>query len=151
VRTDPLTVAGLAGPVVLESSLLASKYSITVGGQPATRVGRGRYTFPATGGTVVQAAVRGGFLAPYPSLVIDGVTYQTGPQVPLILRVLATLPIALVGVGGAVGGVIGAAAVIANMTVLRSRTLPLPLRALIVAATATAAVASWLAIAHATT
>lgn len=149
MRTDPLTIAGLACPVVLESSLLASKYSITVGRQLATRVGRGRYALPATDGAVVQAAIRGGFLDTYPSLVIDGATYRTGPRVPLVLRVLAILPIALVAVGGLVGGGIGAAAVITNMAVLRSRTLSLPIRALIVAATVTATVGGWLAIARA--
>jgi hypothetical protein len=119
VRTEPLVIAGLAGPVVLAFGFLGTKFSITVGGRPATRTGRGRYSLPAAGGGAVEATVRSGLLDAYPTLEIDGVKHRTGPMVPLPLRVLALVPIVLVGFGGLVGGLIGALGVMVNMAIAR--------------------------------
>src|SRR5215510_9151918 len=119
MRTKPLTVTGLAGPVVLESAFFANRYSITVGGQPATRIGRGRYVLPTVGGGMVEARVRGGFFDAWPSLEINGVAHRTGPSTPVALRALAWVPVVLLFAGGALGGVIGMLAVAVNMAIAR--------------------------------
>jgi hypothetical protein len=93
VRTEPLTITGLAGPVVLETNFLTGKHSITVRGHPAPRAGR-RFTLPTAGGGTVEA-VRDQFLDAYPNLEIHGVKHRTGPPTPMVLRILALVPILL--------------------------------------------------------
>jgi hypothetical protein len=119
MRTAPLSVAGLAGPVVLESFFFAGQYTVTVGGRTATRIGRGRYALPTAGGATVEARVRRAFFDIWPSLEINGVRHPTGPPTPVELRVLAWLPLLLVCCGGPVGGLIGALAVPVNLAVAR--------------------------------
>ena len=148
MRTEPLVIGGLAGPVVLESSFFANKYSVTVGGQQATRTGRGRYELPAAAGGTVQAMIRGGFLDVYPTLVINGIKHRTGPAAPLVLRVLALLPLVLIGLGGAVGGLIGALGMMVNMAVGRLQ-IPAVLRALLMIGVLGVAVGAWTAVASA--
>jgi hypothetical protein len=116
-----MTIRGLAGPVVLEAGLFSFRYTITVGGQPATRVGGRRYALPAAGGGTVEAAVRGSFLDPYPTLEVNGVKHRTGPSVPIALRALALVPILLVGIGGGLGAVIGILGIAGNMAIARTR------------------------------
>lgn len=119
MRTEPLTVASLAGPVVVESRFLSEKYSIVVGGQLGKRTGRGNYVLPAAGGGTIDARLRGGLLNAYPTLEVNGVKHRTGPATPLALRILGLLPIALIGVGGIIGGLIGGVSVAVNMAITR--------------------------------
>jgi hypothetical protein len=65
--------------------------------------------------------VRSGFADPYPTVVANGIQHRTGPKAPAVLRVLAVLPIVLVGVGGLLGGLFGALAVVANLSIARTR------------------------------
>jgi hypothetical protein len=148
VRTKPLEIQGLAGPVILESGFFANKYAVTVGGRPATRTGRGRYALPAAGGGAVEATVRGGFLDAYPTLEINGVKHRTGPPVPMTLRVLAWVPIVLVGFGGLLGGLIGALGVMVNMAIAR---VPISavLKALLMLGVLVVAVVAWAVVAGA--
>jgi hypothetical protein len=92
--------------------------------------------------------VRGGFLDAYPTLNINGVKHRTGPPVPLTLRVLALVPIVLVGFGGLVGGLIGALGVMVNMAIAR---LPVSavLKALLMLGVLAVAVAVWIVVAGA--
>jgi hypothetical protein len=148
MRTEPLVIGGLAGPVVLESSFLASRYTVTVGGQQANRTGRGRYELPAAAGGTVQAMIRGGFLDIYPTLEINGIKHRTGPAAPLVLRVLALVPLVLIGLGGAVGGLIGVLGVMVNMAVGRLQ-IHAVLRALLMIGVLGAAVGAWTVVAAA--
>lgn len=119
MRTEPVEIEGLAGPVVVDVHAFSGKSSITVGGRPATKVRGTKYTLPTAAGGEVPATVRSVFGSPYPLIEIAGVKHPTGPLVPLALRVLALLPLALLGIGGAVGGAIGAVGVIGNFAILR--------------------------------
>ncbi len=148
MRTEPLTIWGLAGPVMLESGFLASRVNITVGGHPATRVRRNTYALPAVNGGMVEARVSGGFLDAYPTLEINGVKHRTGPAVPVLLRILALVPIFLIGVGGALGGVIGAVGVALNMAIARL-VLPSAVKALLMAGVLIVAAVTWYAAARA--
>jgi hypothetical protein len=148
VRTEPLAINGLIGPIVLESGFFANNYSITVGGRPATRTGRGRYSLPAVGGGTVEATVRGGFLDAYPTLEINGVKHRTGPKVPVPLRALAWVPIVLLGLGGLVGGLIGALGVMVNMVIAR-RPASAVLKTVLMLAVLGVAVVSWIVVAGA--
>jgi hypothetical protein len=119
MRTQPLAIPGLAGPIVLESSFWTSQFTVTVGGHEAPRTGRRRFALPAAGGGAVEGTLRGTFLDVYPTVEIAGTRYPTGPAVPVILRILVALPFVLVFLGGLVGGLIGAAGVLGNMAVVR--------------------------------
>jgi hypothetical protein len=120
VITDPITIEGVAGPVVVTTPTFLGQPAITVGGQPAPRVGRRQYTLPATVGGTVDATLRTGFADPYPSVEINGVRHRTGPKVPVGLRVLALLPILLVGIGGLIGGLVGALGVVVKLVIARA-------------------------------
>ena len=148
MRSEPLTIPGLASPVVVESSFVSGRYTITAGGYPATRLGRLRYAVPAASGGTVETTVSGGFLDAYPTLTINGVKHRTGPPIPVILRILAVAPIALVAVGGLIGGLIGALGCAVNMAVLRAA-LPSAVKALLVLAVGGAAVVTWVLMAAA--
>jgi hypothetical protein len=113
-----LTIPGLASPVFVESSPFSGRYTITAGGYPAARLGRLRYAVPAAGGGTVETSISGGFFDAYPTLTVNGIKHRTGPPVPVILRILAVAPIALV-IGGLIGGLIGALGCAVNMAVVR--------------------------------
>jgi hypothetical protein len=120
MRTEPMFISGLAGPVVVTVNPFTGKQSVTVAGYPVPRRGRGHCTLPAAEGGVVAARVRSSFADPYPVIEIGGVKHRTGPSVPVVLRVLAVLPIVLVGIGGLIGGAIGGAGVVGNLAILRT-------------------------------
>jgi hypothetical protein len=141
-------IPGLAGPVVLESSFLSGRYTITAGGSPAARVGRKRYALPTTGSGTVEATLSGGFFDAYPTLTINGVKHRTGPPVPIVMRVLAVFPIALVFLGGLLGGLIGAIGWAVNMSILRLG-LPAAVKALLMLVVLVATYLTWAAVATA--
>src|SRR5262245_38075039 len=146
VRTEPLMIAGLAGPVVVESSFLSDRYTITAGGFPAARVGRKRYALPTAGWGPVDATVTGGFFAAYPTLTINGVKHRTGPPVPVVLRFVAVVPFALVFLGGLVGGLFGGIGWAVNMAILRLG-LPWAAKAVLMLAVLVATFLTWVAVA----
>ena len=148
VNTEPLSIAGVAGPVVVTTNAFWGRPAVTVGGLPASRIGKGRYALPATSGGSVEATVRSRFADTYPTVEVAGEQHRTGPKVPAILQVLAILPIALVALGGALGGLIGALGVVANLAVARTR-VPAAVKALIMLGIGAAAFAVVLAVAAA--
>lgn len=148
MRTEPLTIPGLAGPVVVESAFFANRYTITAGGIPATRVARNTYALPAAGSGTVQTTVSGGFFDAYPTLTINGVRHRTGPPVPLVMRILAVFPMVVVFAGGALGGVVGALGWAVNMAILRL-TMSWAVKALLMLTIAVAAYLTWYLLASA--
>lgn len=120
MRTEPLEIAGLAGPVVVTMNVVTGKNSVTVGGYDAQGTRRGHYQLPTVDGRTVAARVRSSLLDPYPTIEISGVRHRTGPSLPVALRLLALLPLVLV-FGGAIGGGIGALAVVVNLAIGRTK------------------------------
>jgi hypothetical protein len=145
VRTEPTAIDGLTGPVVITTHSWG-RPTLTVGGQPAPRVGRRRYALPAATGGAVEAHLRIGFADPYPTLEVNGEQVRTGPKPPAVLRVLALLPILLVGVGGALGGMFGMFGLLANLAVARTR-IPTIAKALTMIGVGVLACLVWLIIA----
>ncbi|HEY3010753.1 MAG TPA: hypothetical protein VGJ63_22210 [Micromonosporaceae bacterium] len=142
MRTEPLTIGGLAGPSVVSTNGLSGRYRITVGGHPASRIGRSRYALAVADGGMVEARVRGGFLDAYPSLEINGATHRTGPPTPLALRALALSPIGLLLLGGLLGGLVGGLGAATNFAVARSR-VPTAVKALLMLVVLAAVVVTW--------
>jgi hypothetical protein len=131
VNTEPLLITGVAGPIVVTISPFWGRPAVTVGGLPATRIGKRRYALPATGGGTLEATIRSRFTDPYPTVELGGEQHRTGPRVPALLQLLAILPLALAAIGGALGGLIGALGAIANVAIIRTRN-PSSVKALII-------------------
>jgi hypothetical protein len=64
-----------------------------------------------------------------PSLDVDGREIQVAPPLPWYIWIWSALPIILLFLGGALGGLIGAVGVVANISIFRSP-LSMPLRLL---------------------
>ncbi|WP_430502721.1 hypothetical protein ACQRWP_14330 [Micromonospora trifolii] len=145
MNTEPLQVAGVAGPIVIATKALFGHPAVTVGGVPAPRTGK-RYALPAVDGGVVQATVRNVLADPYPTVEVNGVKHRTGPSTPIFLRILAMLPILLLTVGGLLGALVGALGVWANLTVARTR-MTTAVKALAMVGIGLGTVIVWLAVA----
>jgi hypothetical protein len=115
-----IQVTGVRGPVVVKSDPFTGQHTVSADGQPIQRGKNGKYPLPATDGGTVEAKVSSNFLNPSPTLEVDGNKYSTAPALPLVLQILMLLPLALVFVGGLVGGLIGAVGVGVNTLVARS-------------------------------
>ncbi|WP_327035523.1 hypothetical protein [Micromonospora ureilytica] len=120
MKTEPLNVAGVAGPIVVTTKEFFGHPAVTVGGVPAPRTGK-RFALPMVDGGVVQATLRSTIADPYPTLEIDGVKHRTGPAMPIFLRILVLLPILLFTVGGILGAMVGVLGVWANLAVAHTR------------------------------
>jgi hypothetical protein len=127
VRTEPITIGGLAGPVVVDVNTFTGKHSVTVGGRPAEGGRRGEYQLPAAGGGAVPARLKASFLEPYPTIEIEGVKHRTGPQLPMVLRLLSLVPVGLVAFG-LVGGLCAGLGIVSNLAIARTK-LPTAVRA----------------------
>jgi hypothetical protein len=148
VQTEPIRIDGIAGPIVVTRNAFLGRTAVTVDGVPAPKTGKRLYALPARAGGVVEAYVPRTFVDPYPTLEIDGVPHRTGPTVPVVLRVLTGLPIVLVAVGGALGGLLAALGIVANLAVARTR-LPPVVKALVMVGVGVVAYVVWYAIAMA--
>jgi hypothetical protein len=120
MRTEPMVIDGVAGPVVLAVNAFTGRHSVTVGGHPVSGTRRGIYTLPTADGRTVAAKLRSSLLEPHPSIEIDGVRHRSGPSLPLALRVLVVLPLVLL-LGGLIGGLIGGLGVVLNLGIARGR------------------------------
>lgn len=145
VNTEPISIDGVAGPVVVTTNAFWGHPAVIVNGVPALRTGRRQYALPAAAGGAVKATVRSGFADPYPIVEVNGAQHRTGPSVPVVLRVLAPLPMLLIA-GGALGGLIGALAFVANLAIARARTSSV-VKALMMVGVSVVAYVVWLAIA----
>jgi hypothetical protein len=119
MQPEPLSIAGIAGPVAVKTNWFTGRSTITVGGQQIPTTGRGRFALPTTSGQTTEARVRAQMLDPYATVEVGGQKYRTGPAVPLGVRIVGLLPLLLVFWGGLVGGLIGALGVAANFWVIR--------------------------------
>lgn len=146
MRTEPLSIAGIAGPIVVARNAFWGTTTVTVGGIPAPKVGKRLFALPATAGGVIEAYIPRTFFDPYPSVEIDGIPHRTGPTVPVALKVLAALPLLLAGIGGAAGGLFGALGLLTNLAVARTR-LPSAAKALVMVGVSIVAFVVWLTIA----
>lgn len=126
MQTEPVTIDGVAGPVVVDSNVLTGRCAVTVNGTAVPRQRR-RFALPTTYGDPVEATVRTSLVDPYPVIQLGPKRYRTGPQIPQLLQVLTVLPfgailLGLTGavVGGLLGGVVAGAGVAVNQTISRS-------------------------------
>ncbi|MFC7548160.1 hypothetical protein [Plantactinospora sp. GCM10030261] len=151
MRTPEVVIEGLAGPLIVDVTAFGGPPTVCVSGEPVPRV-QDTYLLPLANGGQVAGRLRRYALDPYPTIEIDGEKHRTGPAVPVGLRILALLPLALVGLGGLVGGLFGIAGLASNMIILR-KSWPVVTRAaamagvLAVAATLALAIPAMIAVA----
>ncbi|WP_089005325.1 hypothetical protein [Micromonospora viridifaciens] len=92
---------------------------VLVGGIPETGR-RNTFELPAVGGGTVRAKLKTNIVDPYPVIEIDGVKHRTGPNTPVVLRVLMLLPFLLVLKGGLIGGLFGGVGFAVNHSIALS-------------------------------
>ncbi len=116
-----VNIPGVSGDIAVEQSFWKG-FKFTVAGQQVKPHGfpRNRLTLPGAAGPI-EAKVKGGVARAYPSLVIDGKDYPTGPPTPKAQQVLALLPLLLLLlVQGALGILVAFGALSVNMGIVRA-------------------------------
>ena len=121
MRHGPITIPNVAGPVTVEIDPWLGRTSVQVAGKPAKPTGRRTFALPTVDGLEVPGTVRSAVGNPFPSVEVEGVTHATGPDIPVGLKILAFLPLVLLGFGGLVGGAAGFLGVLDNARILRAR------------------------------
>lgn len=120
MQTEPITIDGLAGPVVVDTKTFWGRSTVFVGGVPVQGTRRGDYQLPTAAGGTVPAKLRANAFDAYPTIEIDGGKHQTGPATPLVLKAIALLPLGMIIVGGVIGGAFGGLAVGDNFVIVRT-------------------------------
>ncbi|WP_200209554.1 hypothetical protein [Micromonospora coerulea] len=121
MRTEPIHIDGLAGPIVVTAPTFRAP-SITVGERSATRTRGNKYLLPAADGQLVDAKLSNGLLDPYPSIEIAGVKHRTGPRMPVLLQIMSALPLVVfipLLHGGLIGGLVAGIALLTNLKIAR--------------------------------
>ena len=107
--------------LVVESAGFFSGPRLMLDGQPAPKgPKRGQLLLRRNDGSDVIAQLRGVFVDPIPQVTIDGKTIKIVEPLPWYVWLWGGLPILLLFVGGALGGGLGAAAMMINGRVFRT-------------------------------
>ena len=145
MSNQPVIVPGIVSPVTVVRNIWTGKQTVSVGDHLAVSTGKRTYALPTSdGGTVEGTVSRSTLFNPFPTLEVEGVKHPTGPEIPVALRVLMVAPILLLAIGGLVGGVVAAGAIVVNLTIARG-THTIGIKALLMALTLAAAIAVWAA------
>jgi hypothetical protein len=113
-----LEVAGFEGQR-LEIDAGPFKKTLLLNGVPAPSAGIGQFRLTRNDGREVTTKWTSS-LDPAPSIVIDGQTIRTAPPLKWHEIAVIGLPVLLVVVGGAVGGLLGGVAATFNAKLMRS-------------------------------
>lgn len=113
-------IPGTSGPTITVRRSLFGGVSALVGDAPLRKQSRWRqvYVVPLDDGTTKTMTLFGGYTGL--KAKVDGVVMPLERPLTPVEVIVVLLPFALIAVGGALGGGIGAIAVVANGTVMRS-------------------------------
>lgn len=107
--------------LVVQSAGVFSGPRLMLDGQPAPKgPKRGQLLLRRNDGVDVIAQLRGVFVDPIPQVTIDGKTIKIAEPLPWYVWVWSGLPIVLLFMGGALGGGLGAAAMMINGRIFRA-------------------------------
>ncbi|RZU72178.1 hypothetical protein EV384_0523 [Micromonospora kangleipakensis] len=118
MRTEPIVIDRVDGPVTVEVNTFGNP-RVLVGGIPGTGR-RDVFDLPAVGGGTVRAKLKTKLLDAYPVIEIDGVNHRTGPETPVVLRILIMIPFLLAIKGGLIGGAFGVVGFVGNHSIARN-------------------------------
>lgn len=138
--TYVVEVPEIAGTLTIEVAGLFGGPTLFLDGAPApSGLRRGTFVLPGRDGRERIAKWVPNLLMAVPVLEIDGAKHELGPKIPVILLILAALPMGLVAVGGLVGGLCGGLAFGVNQSIARS-TLATPVKVISILAIGSSAV-----------
>jgi hypothetical protein len=112
----PFRIPGTSEPEITVRRSTFGGLRLLVDGVPV-KGQRGRYPIQLPDGTVKELRLTGHWTGL--KAVVDGVETPLEPPIPKYLLVLAFLPIALVAIGGLIGGAFGGVGVAVNSGILR--------------------------------
>ncbi|HJZ49831.1 MAG TPA: hypothetical protein VKE41_21790 [Roseiflexaceae bacterium] len=117
-----VNVEGFEGrQLVVESAGFFSGPRLMLDGKPASKgPKRGQLLLRRNDGVDVIAQLRGLFVDPIPQVTVDGKTIKIAEPLPWYVWVWSGLPIVLLFMGGALGGGLGAVAMMINGRIFRS-------------------------------
>ncbi|MEM7516684.1 MAG: hypothetical protein AAF368_07150 [Planctomycetota bacterium] len=133
------------GVAVRTAGMLKGPY-VVVDGERANSPGRNRFTVPGSDGGEIEIKLVPHPLASIPDVEVDGARHVMGPRIPAVLFALSILPVGVIAVGGALGGLFGGAAIGLNQMVLRME-LNATLKSLIMLGATAAAGVLWFVVA----
>jgi hypothetical protein len=112
---------GIAGRVTFETEGLFGAPKLRLDGRAPPRVlmKQGTVSLPKVDGGKATVRIVPAWNRTLPTLEIDGRRLMTGEPIPVILMILGALPLALIGVGGAVGGALGGGALAISYSIAR--------------------------------
>ena len=107
--------------LVVESAGFFSGPRLMLDGQPASKgPKRGQLLLRRNDGVDVIAQLRGVFVDPIPQVTVDGKTIKIAEPLAWYVWLWGGLPILLLFIGGALGGGLGAAAMMINGRIFRA-------------------------------
>ena len=123
-----MTIPGLPAPVTIQLNQWTGKRRLLVGETEIPMTRRGKFEFVTREGQRIPGQMgRAAFLQAYPEVEFGGVTYKTGVEAPIWLKAVTMLPMLLIAAGildgvvaATLGAVIGVAAMMTNIAVIRS-------------------------------
>jgi Septum formation len=139
----PYRIPGTTEPEIIVRRSALGNVSVLVNGQPAKRKGM-TYQIPLADGTTTELRLGGQWSGL--KATVNGVETQLEPPVNPIFTVLVFLPLALVVIGGAIGGALGLVAAGINLALSR-RPLRTPIKLIVMIGTIVVAAAVWFGIA----
>jgi hypothetical protein len=109
----PIALPGVSRRVTVRGSGLLTGARIYVDGAPAPRAGLfAKFKIPADDASIIEARVVNALTGLV--VTVGKQKYPVGPQSPAWMGILVLLPIGLVVTGGALGGLLGATAMVVN-------------------------------------
>jgi hypothetical protein len=115
-----VAIPQISGRITVTEPGLFSGSKLLVDGQPAPKAGWGSYWLTRPDGSRVKARLVKGFTNLIPAVVVGSLRYDVGPKLPAFLVAFAVVPLLLLFVGGAVGGLCGGVGWVFNNQIART-------------------------------
>jgi hypothetical protein len=110
----------VAGRITVTDPGVFSGSKLLVDGRPAPKAGWGHYWLTRPDGSRVKVRLAHGFTSSIPAVVVGTLRYDVGPKLPAVLVAFALVPLGLIFVGGAIGGLCGGVAWGVNNQIART-------------------------------
>ena len=121
MASHPLTIPGTTGQIELVPDVWWGRSYLTVDGSKAPSAGKRAFIPQGADGLPVVATLgRTTMFASVPPVEVNGETYAAVEPPPVVVRLIAMLPIFLGLFGGLVGALVAVIAIIANLKIAGS-------------------------------